>query len=720
MDGPMATSGPAIEALVQGRHGDPFTLLGPHDGLVWSFQPGADEMVAVSPEGEILAKLERRDAAGVFAGPLPSGTRYRLRANWGGTWHEFEDPYRFGPQLSEFDLYLLAEGTHERAYEVLGAHITEVEGITGTRFAVWAPNAQRVSVVGGFNVWDGRRHPMRLRREAGIWELFVPGVAKGEVYKYELLGPHGNLLPLKADPYAFAAERAPETGSIVWPLPAPRPPEMGGQGLHDPISIYEVHAGSWRRGEGNRYLTFREMARELVPYVRDMGFTHLELLPIAKHPFDGSWGYQPTGLYAPTARFGTPEDFRALVDAAHDAGLKLLVDWVPGHFPKDEHGLARFDGTALYEHEDPRMGEHTDWGTLIYNYGRREVEAFLVANALFWCERYGVDGLRVDAVASMIYRDYSRKHGEWIPNRWGGNENEEATAFLRHMNERLFGRFPQASTFAEESTAWPNVSRPTWMGGLGFGFKWNMGWMHDTLAYMHEEPVHRRWHHDKLTFGLVYAFTENFVLPLSHDEVVHGKGSLINKMPGDEWQKFANLRAYYGFMWSHPGKKLLFMGGEFAQWAEWNHDKGLDWHLLEEPRHRGMQSLVRDLNRLYASVPALHALDCDPNGFEWVDLGDRDASVLTFLRKGRDRGEVALVVCNFTPVVRQDFRVGVPEGGYWHERLNTDAEGYGGSNVGNGGGAWAEEVPANGRAWSLNLSLPPLSTMIFTLDRNSR
>jgi 1,4-alpha-glucan branching enzyme len=614
------------------------------------------------------------------------------------------------PFITDYDLYLLQEGTHYRAYEKLGAHL--VPG--GVHFAVWAPNAGAVSVVGNFNGWNGEQHRMKSRSSSGIWELFVEGIGQGELYKYEITDQSGQVIGQKSDPFAFFCEHPPATASIVWPLPPiHRAVEGRRQTNRDPISIYEVHPGSWRRKDGNRYLTYREMAEELVPYVRDMGFTHIELMPVSEHPFDGSWGYQPTGLFAPTSRFGTPDDFRAFIDIAHDAGLKVIMDWVPGHFPNDAHGLAHFDGTALYEHADEREGFHRDWNTCIYNYGRTEVANFLIANALFWMDRYGIDGLRVDAVASMIYRDYSRKEGEWIPNMYGGRENLEATALLRRMNEQLFARFPNATTLAEESTAWPGVSHPTGSGGLGFGFKWNMGWMHDTLEYLSRDPLYRKYHHHQLTFGLLYAFSENFVLPLSHDEVVHGKRSLLEKMPGDEWQKFANLRAYYAFMFTHPGKKLLFMGAEFAQRHEWNHDKGLDWHLLEQPQHGAVQHLVRDLNHLYQKTPALYRLDSDSRGFEWLISDAGEDGVISYLRRDDMTNERVIVVCNFTPVVRANYRIPVPSAGYYAEVLNTDSEIYGGSNVGNMGGIEAVEEGHMGRPYSLIMTLPPLATVIF-------
>jgi 1,4-alpha-glucan branching enzyme len=719
----------AVAALAAGQHGDPFAVLGMHaspDGtlLVRVFWPGADSVTVLDrATGKEAAVLEKLHPEGFFAGPVPrrrGAFPYRLKLTAGDVTWEAEDPYRFPPVLGALDVHLMAEGSHRRIYERLGAHSISVEGVEGVAFAVWAPNARRVSVVGDFNQWDGRRHPMRRRIEAGIWEIFVPGVALGSIYKFELLGPDGALLPLKADPVGFEQEHPPATGSRVVGLPQHAWQDGEWMAVRErrqrtdaPVSIYEVHLGSWRRKDGDRMLTYGDLADQLVPYVKEMGFTHIECLPVSEHPFAGSWGYQPIGLFAPTSRFGSPEDFARFVDRCHQAEIGVIVDWVPAHFPTDAHGLARFDGTALYEHEDPRLGFHRDWNTLIYNFGRREVRNFLVANALYWLEQFHIDGLRVDAVASMLYLDYSREAGHWIPNVYGGRENLDAIDFLREMNVRAFGDNPGSTTIAEESTAWPQVSRPVDGGGLGFGYKWNMGWMHDTLDYMHHEPVHRRFHHHQMTFGLIYAFTENFILPLSHDEVVHGKGSLIGKMPGDRWQKFANLRAYFGFMWTHPGRKLLFMGGEFAQEREWNHDYSLDWHLLGDPLHANMQTLVRDLNRVYRDLPALHVCDSDPAGFEWVDAGDADNSVYSFLRYGGPDDAPVLVVSNFTPVVRYGYRVGVPREGRWVERLNTDAAMYGGSNVGNAGMVVAEPHEWHGRSASLALTLPPLATVVF-------
>ena len=705
-------------AVIGGYHSDPFAYLGRHEEggrqVVRAYLPSALGVAVLDEAGNETA-LDRIDPVGLFAGEVkPKGGAYRLRADFGGAKVDLEDPYRFPPVLTDFDLHLLGEGTHLNAYEKLGAHPIVLDGVDGAVFVVFAPNARRVSVVGDFNSWDGRRHQMRVRG-SGFWEIFVPGVRTGDHYKFEIFGNHGQLLPLKSDPYAFAAEMRPSTASTILDaarLPRPAPCPRGANDLTAPIAIYEVHLGSWRRREeeGGRWLTYRELAEELPAYVSDMGFTHVEFLPVSEHPFDGSWGYQPTGLYAPTSRFGSPEDFVALVDACHRAGVAVILDWVPGHFPDDPHGLAVFDGTALYEHADPRQGRHLDWGTLIYNYGRKEVSNFLLANAVFWLDRYGVDGLRVDAVASMLYLDYSRPAGGWIPNRHGGRENLDAIDFIRRFNTEVYARFPHAATMAEESTAWPMVSRPVDSGGLGFGYKWNMGWMHDTLNYISKDPVHRRHHHGDVTFGFYYAFSENFVLPLSHDEVVHGKGSIFGRMPGDEWQRFANLRAYYGFMYGHPGKKLLFMGCEFAQSREWNHDRGLDWHLLESPRPKGVQRLVRDLNTLYRGTPALHEFDCDADGFEWIVADDTEQSVFVWLRKGSGPRARCIVAVNFTPQVRRDYRIKAPLPGPWREALNTDAELYGGGNVGNGG---VVETVRNGDRDELRLVLPPLAAVFL-------
>jgi 1,4-alpha-glucan branching enzyme len=718
----MSSLPPEAYAVVEGRHSDPFHYLGLHvedEGpVVRVFLPDAADVTVIDAQGH-ESGLRRIHAAGLFAGRLSNGSsRYHVRARFGDHVVELEDPYRFPPVLSDLDLYLLGEGTHMRLYDKLGAHPLVLDGVEGVAFVVFAPNAKRVSVVGDFNFWDGRRHAMRVRGN-GFWEIFAPAARVGDKYKYEIVGSDGVLLPLKSDPVAFALELRPSTASIVVDLdavPHPRPSPAAANALSAPISIYEVHLGSWRRraDQGNRWLSYRELAEELPGYVRDMGFTHVEFLPISEHPFDGSWGYQPTGLFAPTSRFGTPEDFAALIDACHRAGLAVFLDWVPGHFPDDPHGLGRFDGTALYEHADPQQGRHLDWDTLIYNFGRTEVANFLLDNGLFWLERYGIDGLRVDAVASMIYLDYSRPQGGWIPNRLGGRENLEAVAFLRRLNVEIFSRFPDATTAAEESTAWPMVSRPVEWGGLGFGYKWNMGWMHDTLDYVSKDPIHRKHHHGQILFGLHYAFSENFILPLSHDEVVHGKRSILGRMPGDDWQRFANLRAYYAFMFGHPGKKLMFMGNEFAQQGEWNHDRSLDWHLLGDPRHAGIQALIRDLNQLYRSVPALHELDCDGAGFEWLVMHDADRSVFAWLRKGRDARARCLVVVNFTPQVYRDYRIKVPFAGIWREVLNTDAAAYGGSDVGNAG---AVRTLDEGSVPEVSLAIPPLAAIFFVPER---
>ncbi|KNG92165.1 1,4-alpha-glucan branching protein GlgB [Pseudaestuariivita atlantica] len=711
-------------ALIEGRHGDPFALLGPHevDGTryVLAFDPGAARMAG--KVGEVLHPLAPLlDRPGLFWGEVPGDGAYVLvgENDAGGIW-AMGDPYRFGPVLGEMDEYLLGEGSHRQLWHALGAHVMTHEGVDGTHFAVWAPSAQVAAVVGDFNAWDARRHVMRRRGTTGVWEIFLPGIGEGATYKYAIVGPDGRNVPQKADPVGFGAQHPPQTASVVrdlrgygWTDDAWMGDRQDRNARTAPISVYEVHLGSWKRREDGRPISYREAAVELVDYAKWMGFTHLELLPISEFPFDGSWGYQPVGLYAPTIRFGPPNEFRDLVNAAHAAGLGVILDWVPGHFPADDHGLARFDGTHLYEHADPREGYHQDWNTLIYNYGRREVANYLQANALYWLEEYHVDGLRVDAVASMLYRDYSRKEGEWVPNKDGGRENYEAIAMMQGMNIAAYGACPGIMTVAEESTSYPGVSRPVDQGGLGFGYKWNMGWMNDTLEYIQEDPVHRKHHHHKMTFGIDYAFSENFILPISHDEVVHGKGSMLAKMPGDDWQKFANLRAYYGFMWGHPGKKLLFMGQEFGQRHEWNHDASLDWGAAQGGLHRGVQLLVRDLNALYAAEPALHVRDCEPEGFQWIEGGDTDNSVLSWLRRGGPEDAEVVVICNFTPMPREGYRIGLPRAGQWREALNTDASVYGGSNVGNFGGVTAHDGESHGMPAHAEVTIPPLGTIIL-------
>jgi 1,4-alpha-glucan branching enzyme len=713
-------------AIAAGDEYDPFSYLGLHqDGasgemIVRVFRPDAGSVTVLDGSGQPLAELTRVHGAGVFSGSIgKERVSYRLRIKGEGWEYETADPYSFGPLLGDLDLYLHAEGNYLRAYEKMGAHPTVKDGVEGASFAVWAPNARRVSVVGDFNGWDGRVNPMRVHPGAGIWEIFLPGIGPGTAYKYEIKARNGAIL-MKADPFAFQAELPPRTASVVSAdARAGVEHEAMGKGPRSdrraPVCIYEVHLGSWRKvaEENNRSLTYRELADTLVPYVKDMGFTHIEMMPINEYPFGGSWGYQPTALFAPTSRYGTPEDFRHFVHRCHEEGIGVILDWAAGHFPSDSHGLHTFDGSYLYEHADPREGYHPDWNSCIYNFGRNEVRGFLLSNALFWLSKFGIDGLRVDAVASMLYRNYSRKEGEWVPNIYGGVENLEAIDFLRRMNELVYANHHDAVTVAEESTSWPMVSRPTWLGGLGFGFKWNMGWMHDTLQYMSKEPIHRKFHHNSLTFGLLYAFTENFILPLSHDEVVHGKGSLIGKMPGDIWQKFANLRAYYTFMYTMPGKKLLFMGAEIGQWNEWNHDASLDWHLLQHREHAGLSRALKDLNWLYRSRTALHERDCEPEGFRWIDCNDGDASVLSYIRRGADPNDFVVVVCNFTPVVRRDYRIGVPQSGGYYEAFNSDSEFYGGSNVGNGCNLHTLGAPLHGQPDSLSVTLPPLGAFVL-------
>ena len=715
-----------LDAFLAGTHSDPFRILGPHrvgdDLVVRVFRPDASEVHVLVDGAEIVAERIHRD--GFFQAILPGKEHtcdYSVRVKpWAGDEYTFHDPYCHGPIMGEVDLHLFSEGNHLQIYDKFGAHTRSVAGMDGVYFAVWAPNAQRASVVGDFNGWDGRVHAMRRLAGSGVWEIFVPGVRDGAHYKFELRTHSGALL-LKSDPFAFFGQHGVSTSSLVynleryeWNDAAWMESRRTKNWQTSAVSIYEVHLGSWRRkvDEGNRMLSYLEFAETLLAYVLEMGYTHIELMPIAEHPFDGSWGYQIASYYAPTSRFGTPDELRYFIDRCHQCDIGVIVDWVPAHFPKDAHGLAEFDGTDLYEHADPRQGEHQDWGTLIFNFGRNEVRNFLIGNALFWLDKYHIDGLRVDAVASMLYLDYSRKAGEWIPNCFGGRENLEAVDFLKRFNEVCYQHFPGIMTIAEESTAWPGVSRPTYLGGLGFGLKWNMGWMNDFLQYMALDPIYRRFHHNNITFSLMYAFSEHFVLVLSHDEVVHGKGSLLNKMPGDEWQQFANLRMFYAWMYGHPGKKLLFMGQEFGQRNEWNHDRSLDWHLNEQPRHDGLRRLVQHLNYTYTNEPALWDLDDSHEGFEWIDFHDADHSVVAFLRRSR-AGEVVVFVINATPLVRHGYRLGVPGGGFYREIINTDAETYGGSNVGNMCGFHAEGFEWQGRTHSLLISLPPLATVAF-------
>ena len=728
---PPTISHSEIEHIVNGDHCDPFAVLGMHivstekgQALaVRTFQPGA-KSVYLASETERYP-LQQHRQTGFFEIILPQHQTpfsYRLHITYAdGNEITIADPYSFPPVLSDFDLHLHSEGNHHHIYDHLGAHPTEFHKQPGVHFAVWTPNAQRVSVVGDFNAWNGCQHPMRNRGSTGIWELFIPDLKPGTIYKYEIKTQNGDVFT-KSDPYAFCMEHRPRTGSVVYQpddalwfdtdwLQTRRERDP----YTEPIAIYEVHLGSWRRNphEDNRSLTYRELAHELVEYVLEMGYTHIELLPIMEHPLDESWGYQVTGYYAPTSRFGTPDDFKYFVNHCHTHGIGVILDWVPAHFPTDAHGLAQFNGSAIYEHADPRQGTHPDWGTLIFNYGRNEVRNFLIANALFWIEKYHIDGLRVDAVASMLYLDYSRKEGEWIPNRYGGRENLGAIAFMHQLNALIHEKFPGVLMIAEESTSWPGVSRPVYLGGLGFGFKWNMGWMNDTLSYISKEPIHRKYHHDNLTFGLVYAFHENFILVLSHDEVVHGKRALIDKMPGDRWQKFANLRAFYAFQYAHPGKKLLFMGGELGQWQEWNSQESIHWHLLAETDHAGLKRFVRDLNTLYRGEPALYERDFDPEGFEWISLHDASNSVLSFLRRARSSDAPLIFACNFTPVPRENYRIGVPTPGTYRELINSDSERYGGSNMGNLGTVQTDPIASHGHPHSLQITLPPLAAVMF-------
>ena len=720
---PARLSDAAVESILLAAHDNPFSALGVQEtdnGFVARcLIPHATEVSVIDMDGAWLGDLARRDGRGFFEGPVNLKVRqvirYRAR-NSGGEW-TLTDPFSFGPVLGPMDDYYMGEGSHLRLFDKLGAHIIHHEGSDGVHFAVWAPNAKRVSVVGDFNDWDGRRHPMRFRQDSGIWEIFIPDVGEGRAYKFEIVGYRGDILPLKSDPFAFHAELRPATASIVtrkmdrqWGDAGHREFWSTAKAHREPISIYEVHAGSWRMKPDGSFLTWDELAEQLIPYVVETGFTHIEFMPIAEYPYDPSWGYQATGLYAPTSRFGDAEGFARFVDGAHQAGIGVLIDWVPAHFPRDSFGLARFDGTALYEHEDPRKGFQPDWNTYIYNFGRPEVVSFLVNNALYWAEKYHVDGLRVDAVASMLHLDYSRKEGEWIPNEKGGNENLEAVGFLQRMNTEVYGHIPGFVTMAEDSTDWPGVTHAADKGGLGFGFKWNMGFMHDTLRYLKREPIHRKHHHQDLTFGLMYAFNENYVLPLSHDEVVHGKSSLIHKMPGDDWQKFANLRAYFAFMWAYPGKKLLFMGQEFAQRREWSEERQLDWDMLQHAPHRGVRSEIQDLNGLYRSKPALHARDCEPEGFEWLVVDDAERSVFAWLRKAPGEKPIA-VVSNFTPVVREAYELPLPGAGQWQVIFNSDAVAYGGSGAGNSWHINALKADVQRGKAVGNVTLPPLATI---------
>ena len=735
-----ATETTGLDLIIQGDHPDPFAFLGMQVSedaesniVIRAFVPEAEQLWVVEAGKPDTMLPMRKVYDGFFELVLHDRHdrfSYRLRAAnaRGDTW-EFHDPYSFPPLLSDYDLHLLKEGTHYRNYEKLGSHVRVIDGVRGVHFAVWAPNAKRVSLIGDFNHWDGRRHPMRFHPGAGIWEIFIPGLGEETLYKFEIKWRRFGFKVQKSDPYAFYFERRPKTAAIVYDINKYHWRDedwMSGRaaknGLDAPMSIYEVHLGSWMRApeEGDRYLTYRELAHTLVDYVNQLGYTHIELLPVTEHPYDGSWGYQTVGYFAPTSRHGEPDEFMYFVDYCHRNGVGVILDWVPAHFPKDGHGLAYFDGTHLYEHSDPRKGEHQDWGTLIFNYARNEVRNYLLGNALFWLEKYHIDGLRVDAVASMLYLDYSRKEGQWLPNIHGGRENLEAIDFIKKFNELVHQQHPGAITFAEESTSWPLVSRPTYDGGLGFDFKWNMGWMNDTLAYFKEDSINRKYHHGKLTFSLMYAFSENFVLPLSHDEVVHGKRSLIDKMPGDVWQKFAGVRALFGYQYGHPGKKLLFMGSEYGQWIEWNHNGSLDWHLLVYDAHRQLQDYVRDLNRLYTSEPSLHQVDFEHTGFDWLDFHDAQGSTIAFMRKAKNEKDHLIFVLNFTPVPRSGYRVGVPEEAYYEEILNSDSSSYGGSNMGNYGGVMAEKREWSGWPCFIEVTLPPLAVVVFKPRSNRR
>ncbi|OUR65126.1 1,4-alpha-glucan branching enzyme [Methylophaga sp. 42_25_T18] len=711
-----------LTKIIEARHHDPFAVLGAHlhgdKTTVRVFLP--DTQKAWLDNQLELTRLNGTDIFEWTGSTSLLELPYQIhRITGNNDTLVTHDPYSFPPQISDFDLHLFLEGKHWHAYQILGAHQHEIDGINGVLFSTWAPQAERISIVGQFNQWDGRYHPMRARGDSGVWELFIPELTAGELYKFEIRNRNDGSLHLKMDPYAQQTELRPGTASVIaqtsqhqWRDESWIDKRGKNDWLHKAHSVYEVHLGSWQRNERGEFLNYRDFAAQLVPYVKKMGFTHIELLPITEHPLDISWGYQTTGYFAPTSRFGSPDDLRFFIDQCHQNDIGIILDWVPGHFPKDSHGLARFDGSALYEHADPRQGEHQDWGTLIFNYGRAEVSNFLLSSAFYWLEEFHIDGLRVDAVASMLYLDYSREEGQWIPNEHGGRENLEVIAFLQHLNTVLHKEHPGCIIAAEESTSYPMVSRPAHLGGLGFSMKWNMGWMHDILEYMQQDPIHRRYHHDSLTFGLLYAFTENFVLPFSHDEVVHGKGSMMNKMPGDEWQRFANLRLLYTFMYTYPGKKLLFMGSEFAQGTEWNSEQALDWYVLDYPLHSGMQSLVADLNKIYTDLPALYRHDFDPHGFEWLDCNDREHSILSYLRK--DGADFVITVFNFTPMPRENYRIGVPEEGRYQVILNSDSAFYGGENLGSSNTIVTENIPWSDRPCSIKLSLPPLAGMVLT------
>ena len=728
----------SFESIISGHNANPKHLLGPHcfdsktssaSRIVRTVLPDAEKAWIVSADGQWQQPMNLVHPDGLFQVVCDNNIystergRYQIRYNAKCNQITIRDPYAFEPMLTDLDLYLFGEGNHNRIYNHLGAQIRTIDGVVGVNFAVWAPNAQGISLIGSFNEWDGRRHPMQKRSPSGIWEIFVPEIGVGQQYKFRVTLKNGEQID-KCDPYGFFAEVPPRTANIIvdlnsydWTDDEWIEQRNQNDQLEKPISIYEVHLGSWRHQNDNHngWLNYRDLAHQLVEYCQQMGFTHLELMPVSEHPFTGSWGYQTVGYFSATSRYGTPEDFMYFVNHCHENGIGVIIDWVPAHFPKDPHGLARFDGSALYEHADPRQGEHPDWDTLIFNYGRNEVRNFLISNAMFWIDKYHIDGLRVDAVASMLYLDYSRSEGQWVPNEFGGRENLEAIQFMKQMNETVHAEYPGVMTIAEESTSWGGVSRPTYCGGLGFSLKWNMGWMNDTLRYFQQDPIHRQYHHDELTFSLIYAFTENFQLPLSHDEVVHGKRAMLDKMPGDLWQKFANLRLLYSYMWSHPGKKLLFMGSEFGQWNEWDCNSSLQWELLQWESHQGLQKCVADLNRLYVREPALFEVDFESSGFEWIDCADHHASVLSYARFSKNRDEIIVVCCNFTPVVRADFRIGVPQAGYYREIFNSDSSFYAGTNVGNGAGAHSEDIAWNDREQSIQINLPPLGVTMLKL-----